>query len=147
MISCHRISPSGEDRWVGSHKTMVPTKLWLLGSRLIGLHVLHDLDHPSHHIILCLAMGFIPLEYLHPCRHLSQRWWWWWFRLTIPTHCCPRRRTSGVNHPIQDTSLIRYVSDKMRQKLGKDNAFTEERNINMLKMDHHIPHIMHHDKE
>jgi hypothetical protein len=71
MISCHRISPSGEDRWVGSNETMVPTKLWLLGFELIGLHVLHDMEHPSHHIILCLVMGFIPLEYLRPCRHLS----------------------------------------------------------------------------
>jgi hypothetical protein len=44
MISCHRFFPSGEYRWVGSHKTMVPMKL-LLCFELIGLHSFLHIHH------------------------------------------------------------------------------------------------------
>jgi hypothetical protein len=66
MISCHRISSSIEDGWFGPHKTMIPTKQWRLGSMLIGLHVHHELGHPSHHLLSCLMMGFVSLKYIYP---------------------------------------------------------------------------------
>ena len=73
MISCHRIFPASEDWCVGLHKTTVST--WLLHSGLVGIHHLYHIDHPFHHVILCLAMGFIPMEQLLQGRHSV--WWWW----------------------------------------------------------------------
>ena len=108
MISYHRILSSRKDRWVGSHETMIPTKQWRLSSILIGLHVLQELRHSSHHLLSCLTMGFIPLKNIHPCWDLaSWRWRWRWIVLvtSTPSYCCLRCGTSGVNHPTQDTSL------------------------------------------
>ena len=73
MISRHRILPTSEDWWVGLHKTMVSTRL--LHSRLVGIHQLYHIDHPSHHVVLCFAMGFISMEQLLQGRY-SVRWWW-----------------------------------------------------------------------
>jgi len=108
MVSCHRISSSREDGWVSPHKTMIPTKQWRLGSVLTILHVLHELGHPSHHLLSCLMMGFIPLKYICPWWYLpSWRWWWQWIVLVVSTPFCylPWCGTLGVNHPIHDTSL------------------------------------------
>ena len=66
MMGCHQVLSSRKDGWVGSHKTMIPMKQWRLGSVLIGLHVLHELGHPSHYLLSCLTTGFIPLKYIRP---------------------------------------------------------------------------------
>ena len=45
----------------------------------------------------------------------------------------PEMRNLGCQ-PSCPRHIVRYISDKMRQKgLDRNNAFTEERNINMLK--------------
>ena len=89
MISCHRVLNSRKDGWVGSHKTVIPTKQWWLSAVLIGLHVLHELRHSSHHLLSCLMMGFVPLKYVCPCWYLpSWRWWWQWIVLVVSTPFC-----------------------------------------------------------